>query len=665
MVEYEGIFGPHTTLRYTPTFGGFKEDIILSRNIGVNEFSFVVDAGELMAALSEGGIDFLDPLTGESVARMSSVFIYDSFAGERTAENPHNSFNNTISFVQRDDGYYLITIAADQDFLNDPDTVYPVFIDPSTTFNVGSSGIEDVPIYSGRPRYNHGQNTYNHIGYVDSNYKVGRLLVKFPGLRNDSRFTNTNHQLTNVTYYNYSLGGSTGTTISAYRYMGAGWTETGAKCNIITWNGYTDLQDSKTVGSGGWYGFNITRAAQLWQTSSSTASLGLMLKNSNESSASYDKPFASAEYTAVSGRTPYVQVTYTDYVPVSQVCLTPTTKEMSVNDTAYLTATVVPSNATNKGIIWSSSNTSVVTVGSTGLICAGKAGTATIYARSSDNPNAYAVCTVRVKYCGDQHYQDVTQHAMVMQSDGYYRCSVCGYRVISPILQDKDILSQEDYLKVISCEQSFIYYSYLVQENLGGTTLMYTPYGLLKLIDDIRSQPQYAMLYDFKDGSGKYYRSNEELYTDYEPTNGDGPVKYYLTTLRAECIKITNANILFHNGVIEGIVEIGIGLAPYFWGVPADLISVLLISMQEKDIINNTNTFLQMLVDQITDRSLAIPLSLLLDIITLGSTSDDIQVGDYVVKITMLNAGEGYKTKMVYNSSGSLKKSENEHTWNY
>ena len=66
-------------------------------------------------------------------------------------------------------------------------------------------------------------------------------------------------------------------------------------------------------------------------------------------------------------------------------------------DTAYLTATVVPSNATNKGIVWSSSNTSVVTVGSTGLICARAPGTATITARSSDNSAKYATCVVRVK----------------------------------------------------------------------------------------------------------------------------------------------------------------------------------------------------------------------------------------------------------------------------
>ena len=123
----------------------------------------------------------------------------------------------------------------------------------------------------------------------------------------------------------------------------------------------------------------------------SWAYYGVMLKAYNETQKS--KTFASANRSTY---TPSVIVNYTDHIPVSQVSLTPTTKEMSVNDTAYLTATVVPSNATNKGIIWSSSNTSVATVGSTGLICARSPGMTTITAKSADDNTKYATCTVRV-----------------------------------------------------------------------------------------------------------------------------------------------------------------------------------------------------------------------------------------------------------------------------
>ena len=386
----------------------------------------------------------------------------------------------------------------DEEYLSSPDTVYPVTVDPSFSFDVGASGIEDVPIYSGRPRYNHGYNTYNHVGYVDSSYKVGRLLVKFPGLMNDRDFTSRYTQLIDVTYYNYSLGGSTPTTISVYRYMGAGWTESGAKCNIVSWNGYTDLQDSKTVGAGGWYGFDITDAAQMWKDNPSLGNLGLLVKNSNESSASYDKPFASADYTAVSSRQPYVQVTYSDYVPVSQVCLTPTKKELSVNDTAYLTATVVPSNATNKGIIWSSSDSSVVSVAPySNLICARKPGTAVITATSADNPAKFDTCTVQV-FCGGANYEDVTKHNMKIQDDNYYVCSVCKYRVPSPVLQDESVLSKADLYAIRS-----LYHQYAVLLSLDRPR---SAEAALATIDYIRSFPENRYKYAYKDANGQYVK---------------------------------------------------------------------------------------------------------------------------------------------------------------
>ncbi len=71
-------------------------------------------------------------------------------------------------------------------------------------------------------------------------------------------------------------------------------------------------------------------------------------------------------------------------VSVTGVAVNPTSTSIAVNGTQQLTATVSPSNASNSSVSWSSSNTSVATVGSSGLVTGVAAGSATITATTSD-----------------------------------------------------------------------------------------------------------------------------------------------------------------------------------------------------------------------------------------------------------------------------------------
>ena len=82
-------------------------------------------------------------------------------------------------------------------------------------------------------------------------------------------------------------------------------------------------------------------------------------------------------------------------VAVTSVSVSPATLELTVGDAYTLSATVNPSNATNKNVTWSSSNESVASVSSYGTVTAKAAGTAVIKAASSDGP--YGTCTVTVK----------------------------------------------------------------------------------------------------------------------------------------------------------------------------------------------------------------------------------------------------------------------------
>lgn len=82
-------------------------------------------------------------------------------------------------------------------------------------------------------------------------------------------------------------------------------------------------------------------------------------------------------------------------VPVSNVALNKTKSGLYVSETTTLTATVFPENATNQGVTWSSSNESVATVTSTGLVTGVSSGTATITATVDGGKTAACSVTVR------------------------------------------------------------------------------------------------------------------------------------------------------------------------------------------------------------------------------------------------------------------------------
>lgn len=98
---------------------------------------------------------------------------------------------------------------------------------------------------------------------------------------------------------------------------------------------------------------------------------------------------------------------------LSQTSLTLT----GAGQTATLTATVTPSNATNKSVSWSSSNTNVATVSNNGVVTAVANGTATITAATADGSNLIATCAVVVM--GSTSAEEVKGYFRSASGDGY------------------------------------------------------------------------------------------------------------------------------------------------------------------------------------------------------------------------------------------------------
>ena len=82
-------------------------------------------------------------------------------------------------------------------------------------------------------------------------------------------------------------------------------------------------------------------------------------------------------------------------IPVTGITLSPITTFLDINTTQQLLATVAPNNATNKTMIWNSSNPIIATISANGLITAIGAGNTTITATTQDG-NKVATCTVTV-----------------------------------------------------------------------------------------------------------------------------------------------------------------------------------------------------------------------------------------------------------------------------
>jgi len=78
-------------------------------------------------------------------------------------------------------------------------------------------------------------------------------------------------------------------------------------------------------------------------------------------------------------------------VPVSAISIKPGSLKLNLNVTKQLTATLTPTNATNKNIRWSSANSSVATVSSDGFVTAVGGGTTTITASTEDESKRASV----------------------------------------------------------------------------------------------------------------------------------------------------------------------------------------------------------------------------------------------------------------------------------
>lgn len=109
-----------------------------------------------------------------------------------------------------------------------------------------------------------------------------------------------------------------------------------------------------------------------------------------------------------------VEIPITVREPATGIKLNKTITTMKVGATTELTASLLPSNSTDDPTVtWKSSNSTIASVNSSGVVTARKAGTATITATLKGNTTLKATCTVNVTDGPDQEWLNMTDEYVV------------------------------------------------------------------------------------------------------------------------------------------------------------------------------------------------------------------------------------------------------------
>jgi hypothetical protein len=140
---FAGVFGVGTSVRYTPTFNGFKEDIILDRHPGTNRFSNRIVTNGLILRTNGVICELINPETGEVVGFINEIVVYDSSPEHLDRPSLLNYFE--IEVIE-EGNEYILTQVIDEAFLSAEDTVYPVVIDPELIINAPAN-VRNTSVY--------------------------------------------------------------------------------------------------------------------------------------------------------------------------------------------------------------------------------------------------------------------------------------------------------------------------------------------------------------------------------------------------------------------------------------------------------------------------------------------------------------------------------------
>ena len=331
-VTYSGVFGTGTSVRYTPTYSGLKEEIILPEYTGIYTFDFTVEAHGLVLVYGVPGVEENDDMGNVSmvdigrwyfaypddmniaVAEFSDIIIWDS-AGHSTV--------GSLKCEEISDGKYTVTVNADRAFLEAKDTVYPVTVDPTIVVGVSSASgsnkyIYDTMLSATNQDKKYGSQTLLTVGGAEKGY----ILMAFPALE-DMNFAASisMSKLISAELKLYCTGTGTASTtmyVNSANPKKENWEEsttTYTECGIgyNTSTNYQSSTSSVTLGTS--VKIDVTKTVKGWYETNKvgTPRKGILIRVGSNliGQSKYAYTFASSEYGTATRR-PHLTLTFGD-----------------------------------------------------------------------------------------------------------------------------------------------------------------------------------------------------------------------------------------------------------------------------------------------------------------------------------------------------------------
>lgn len=400
-IKYKNVSG-NTDIEYVLVGNDVKENIILHSVADEYSYSFKLDLSGLIPVLeNDGSISLNDLISGQTRYVIPAPYMYDSLGTI--------SLEVAYTLTETNSQSYLLTVTADENWINSSERVFPITIDPTIK---GDDVVFDTYISSAYKDTNYGDSEQIWI----SSTRTAFILID-PPYSIPEGSTVTHATLNLPFYYNVSDGDLD---IGAYEILYP-WDEYEVTWNIANQNpnlgistslistANLDAEDSGGVDDPGIATLNITNLMQEWIDGAPNN--GIALKYISGTNLSVILRSWEIDNSAES----YYRVTYYPLIDMSV-----TTERMGVGGTQQATYSTYPSGLTPT---WTSTNTSVATVNSSGLITAKGEGSTYIRASCYDSTSG--------KTYTDSVYLYVYDSTGIKDNTSYYIMNYSSKRLLS------------------------------------------------------------------------------------------------------------------------------------------------------------------------------------------------------------------------------------------